>query len=216
MPDEIEVPKLSEWSGIIPHFHYDVMGRIVPGAYLLIGAFWLLALDGIVAPIKLSLSATSVVLLLVSAYALGFIMGPLSHFLFNWLCHFRETDIPAYARPAFAGDDFKGLTAQQKSELAFYTLWLCAPQLAIMCSRWDAEAFAARQFGTATLLLALRMGYMMIVGPPTDHPRLLLSVTMLMVAMCAYQFRYSRRKGILGRFIMFARASAEKATGAAA
>jgi len=46
MAEDDALPKPAAMSGIVPHFYYDVLGRIVPGAYLLITAYWLVQLNG--------------------------------------------------------------------------------------------------------------------------------------------------------------------------
>ena len=35
------VPSASQLGGIIPHFHYDVIGRILPGVFFLVGLAFL-------------------------------------------------------------------------------------------------------------------------------------------------------------------------------
>jgi hypothetical protein len=42
MPGEPDnVPSAGQFSGIIPHFHYDVIGRILPGVFFLLALAFL-------------------------------------------------------------------------------------------------------------------------------------------------------------------------------
>jgi hypothetical protein len=41
-----EIPEAGGAGGIVPHFYYDLLGRIVPGVYLLVAGHWLVELRG--------------------------------------------------------------------------------------------------------------------------------------------------------------------------
>lgn len=209
MAETDEPPKLSGFSSIVPHFHYDLIGRIVPGAYLLAGAYWLLVGRGCLAKPGAMPSATALFLLALTAYAVGYMLGPVSHLLFDCWCRFKEDDISKSANTILGQGHLKDFAVANKdvvlkSEFCFYVLWLRAPQLAIMRSRWDAEAFAARQFGTATLILVLIFVVMAVCHTSPAQGVLFFCVTVPTFVLCIRQFQYIRRKAILSRFIMLA------------
>src|ERR1700733_911307 len=97
MADELQDTGSTRISSIIPHFYYDLLGRILPGAYLivgLVGVFWNRP-EQVTARCYLggsafakSEGASSVLLLtvgfllfLASAYLVGFIFGSISFFI---------------------------------------------------------------------------------------------------------------------------------------
>jgi len=220
MAEEDGIPKSAGLSGIVPHFYYDLIGRIVPGTYLIAGIYWVTALNGRLSEFDITLSATAVLVLALSAYAVSFIIGPCSHWLFDRFRHFGEQAITEAVCTVLKQNHIQLPAADksgkwhssilERSERCLYTLWLRAPQLAIMCSRWDAEAFAARQFGTVTIVLVLIAGWMTMIGQPLDHPMLVFSLAAFVLVLSIFQFRYLRRKAVLSRFTMLACAPARK------
>lgn len=77
-------PFVTRIGGVIPWFFFDVIGRIVPGAYLIAMVTWgthdLFELKTLInKPGKDVLDfATSFLLLLIASYFLGFLLGPIS------------------------------------------------------------------------------------------------------------------------------------------
>jgi hypothetical protein len=210
MAESPEVPKPSEWSGVVPHFHFDLIGRIVPGAYLLGGGYWLLTRSGACQACQgnwtSSLYAAGLLLLIAAAaaYAVGFVIGPFSQYVFDRWCPLNEAKIPDYAKKAF-----EGATVLDKKDLHFHDLLRSAPQLAIMCSKWDAEAFAARQLGTMTIILVIALwgldawdsakfgkspGYVLAL--------FLSGIALFVIVLCRLQFEHSRDKATKSRFMM--------------
>jgi hypothetical protein len=102
-------PSAAQISGIIPHFHYDVIGRILPGVFFVMGLAVLFLPDTVVTALKCTFAPPkseqsgpylifllSLILLLVvpAAYVVGAFLGSLSHFPFEqwhwsmWLFRF--------------------------------------------------------------------------------------------------------------------------------
>ncbi len=221
-----EMPKPEGVGGIVPHFYYDLLGRIVPGLYLIVAGYWLLQLRGNPPALGEPLSAIAIIVVVLMAYLVSFVIGPCSHWCFDWLCRFNKKDISDEVKQVLDRNKISHPTEDDKgnlhkslvkqSELSVYTLWLRAPQLAIICSRWDAEAFAARQIGMVTIILfAVTTGLMLNCRPP-NHATTVLFLSVVTTALSAVQFRYSRRKAVLARFRMLSRALSETAKSAGA
>jgi hypothetical protein len=222
---ENELPEAGGAGGIVPHFYYDILGRIVPGVYLLVACHWLIQLGGKAPSLGNSLSLTAIVTTAVAAYLTSFVIGPVSYLLFDWLIRFDKNDVNeikdildknGIAHPV--GGQKKDIhdSFVTQSELCGYTLWLRAPQLAIICSRWDAEAFTARQIGTITIILFGITAWMTFSGNRPDHAWIALVLGVFVTVSSAQHFRYSRRKAILARFRMLAQASQETMRAASA
>ncbi len=227
MADEDEIPKAASMGGIVPHFYYDLLGRIVPGTYFLVAAHWLVQLKGTQPSLGNSLSVTTTLISGLAAYAVTFVIGPCSYFVFDVLprffgfCRFDEDDITDDIRKvlkenkiAEPAPDKKGRSHSSivnTSDLCSYSLWVHAPQLAIICSRWDAEAFAARQFGTVTIILSIIATWLWWTGsfrPESilvTHTGAIFFLALCVIILSGVQFQYSRRRAILGRFAMLSR-----------
>ena len=211
---ENEIPEPGGVGGIVPHFYYDLLGRIVPGIYLLVAGHWLVQLNGKAPALGNSLSATAIVITTLAAYAISFVLGPCSYWVFDWLCRFDPKDLTGEITDVMDKNGISHPLADKKgnfhgsilkqSELCGYRLWLRAPQLAIICSRWDAEAFTARQIGMVTIILLVVTAWMTVSGKPPDHAWIALCLFLLITVFSAKQFHYSRRKAILARFRMLA------------
>jgi hypothetical protein len=99
MVDDTEnVPPAGKLGGIIPHFHYDVIGRILPGVFFVIGLAVLFLPQDVVTTLKcvfappkseqsgayLIFLLTLILLLVVpAAYVVGAFLGSLSYFPFE-------------------------------------------------------------------------------------------------------------------------------------
>src|SRR5712692_52688 len=174
MNDSVNLP--SRIGGVIPHFFYDVIGRIVPGAFFLASLWWVKSGKNLKDTAETLASATwsSVVmwfvLLAVLGYLLGFLLGAVSHGLVE--------RIWGSVRPWRIGDLRRGVGAAGDETTRIETLfrerfgfevpathdgvvtcsWLCAyavwdvnPYLGVLTSRWDAEALATRNLLIASL-----------------------------------------------------------------
>lgn len=213
MPEEDDISKPAVIGGIVPHFYYDLIGRIVPGGYLLITGYWLVHLQGETPTLQRSVSATAMLIAGLAAYAISFVIGSCSHWLFDRSRRFDKKDLAAITAVLTKNGiplptpDQKGRVHDslvETSEFCSYILWQRAPQLAIICGRWDAEAFAARQFGTASIILFGLTAWMRCSGHSSKNDILALVLFTMIAVLSLFQFRYSRRKAILARFTMLA------------
>ncbi len=90
MGAEGDVPK--QISGMIPHFWFDILGRIVPGAFLLVGLFsedWHQSLTSFLhkfaADFPLTTHSVGFFLLFSAAsFFVGHFLGVLSYYLIAW------------------------------------------------------------------------------------------------------------------------------------
>ena len=216
---EAKVPDVAGLSSFIPHFHYDLIGRIAPGMYLLLCGYWIIKIikfKGEVPSLTAAPSFATMAVAVLFAYVVGLIIGPLSHFVFDSLLpfgRFKATNTPRVVLRAIEqnGWDPPSTTLPKRqwnkrirslSEQSVYLLWQRAPLLAIMTSRWDAEAFAARQFGMATIILIAIMAWT-LQGAVKGHEPMFITLAVI-VSFCYLQFRYSRRRSILSRLVMLA------------
>jgi hypothetical protein len=136
-----------------------------------------------------------IVIIAVAAYTISFVMGPCSYWFFDWLCRFDKKDVTDEIRDVLDKNGIPHPVSDQKnnvhdsfirqSELCGYTLWLRAPRLAIICSRWDAEAFTARQIGMVTIILFGVAAWMMLSGNRPDHAWITLGLAVLITALSA-------------------------------
>jgi hypothetical protein len=98
------VPSVGQFSGIIPHFHYDVIGRILPGVFFLVGLAVLYLsnearnLKVRFAPPQAEQSGTyliflvtlSFLFLVAAGYIIGSLLGSLSYLPFEKCVWFRR------------------------------------------------------------------------------------------------------------------------------
>lgn len=90
MGAEDSVPK--QIAGVIPHFWFDVLGRIVPGAFLLVGLFsedWQQSLTSFVHTFAKDFPLTShsvgfFLLFSAASFFVGHFLGVLSHYFIAW------------------------------------------------------------------------------------------------------------------------------------
>ena len=216
---EAKVPDVAGLSSIVPHFRSELIGRIAPGMYLLLGGYWIIKIikfKGEAPSLTAAPSFATMVVAVLFAYVVGLIIGPLSHFVFDWLLpfgRFKATNTPRVVLKALEqnGWELPSTTLPKRqwnkrirslSEQSAYLLWQRAPLLALMTSRWDAEAFAARQFGMATIILMAVMAWT-LQGAVKGHEPMFIILAGI-VFFCYLQFRYSRRRSILSRLVMLA------------
>ena len=209
----------------IPHFWFDAIGRIVPGAFLLTGLLGEYYGDQLVSNFKSSqftilkaLLADSAVLLLVglfsfivAAYLTGFLLGSLSYWCVEWVFDrfwpFNMNDVPQSIHELLkrrgklpCGSNKRALHRQivRARNFCGNFLWTQpkALQIALLISRWDAEALASRSIALAAMgLLAWDM---------TFHGKrwLSLSRALLLLTLVAAitSFRHYRRRSLDTRF----------------
>lgn len=202
MGAEGDVPK--QVSGIIPHFWFDILGGIVPGAFLLVGLFsedWHQSLTSFVhkfaADFPLTTQSVGFLLLFSAAsFFVGHFLGVLSYYFIalpvaflspikkGSVCEPDNLPLPemlktcmkrfasesnkssassgsegAGAAPAPATskiDQFRTHKAIAKqSEVIAHWLWIRSPDLAIILSRWAAEALGGRSVALVSAILLM-------------------------------------------------------------
>jgi hypothetical protein len=209
--------------GLIPHFFFDAIGRIVPGSFLIAG--WLFegwnapslsSLKAYIEKFNVSGPAVAFMVCLVASFIIGFLLGAVSFIvekIWSWLRPWR----PAALRKRYTGIDgkFSRLeeTLREKLGLAFPSgerdhqsihelSWLCAyyvwganTNLGVLTSRWDAESLASRSLFVSSLGLATYALYLSHWG------------SMAFFGCCAIAsflaYNYHRKKQVFGRFDLF-------------
>jgi len=214
---EAKVPDVAGLSSFVPHFHYDLIGRIAPGMYLLLCGYWIIKIikfKGEVPSLTAAPSFATMVVAVLFAYVVGIIIAPLSNFVFDSLlpfCRFSVKNTPNVVLKAIEQNGWQPPSTtlpkrkwnsqiRSLSELSVYVLWQRAPLLAISTSRLDADAFAARQFGMATIILIAIMAWT-LGGTVKGHEPMFITLAGI-VFFCYLQFRYSKRRTIISRFVM--------------
>ncbi len=202
MGAEGDIPK--QVSGTIPHFWFDILGRIVPGAFLLVGLFsedWHQSLTSFVhkfaADFPLTTHSVGFFLLFSGAsFFVGHFLGVLSYYLidrpvaFLWpveeesVCSPEKLPLPEMLKACMksftsesgkssrsSGSEEPGASAApvtskmdrfrkhkmlaKQSEAIAHWLWIRSPDLAIIISRWTAEALGGRSVALVSLILLI-------------------------------------------------------------
>ncbi len=213
----------TEVGGVIPHFFFDAIGRIVPGMYLATGMLLLSggpALNYVKA--RIESGATGLVatflFLLVVCYFIGFILGSLSFILVEkpwgmfrpWsMENLRDWyGLPAGEKSTLE-DAFKiqfgweihqdkgkqEIEIARASQICAYFAWHMSFNLGIMASRWAAEALSARSISLGSLIL---LAYSLWVRDPWSV------LTFFVIGLGAlWAYAYHRKKDLLGDFDLF-------------
>lgn len=212
--------------GIIPHFFFDAIGRIVPGVFLLVGLAWTRPelRDKLFSPWSTdervsSWSGTGLVLFflifLIASYFLGFLLGSLSQPIvekgvFAWLL---PLDLKWLRRwmgvqqgKARVEDVYEGVFGGALADdcaLLYRQSWLCAyyvwqnnQNLGLMGSRWDAEALSSGSIVLASAILIL-------VTPEWCVEWIKLVVFGVILVGALFGYSYHRKKRLVGRFDLF-------------
>lgn len=182
MPEGDESMKpVTQFTTIIPHFWYDIIGQIVPGSYLIVGLHWLgfrsTTIGAFVQKYLTTILPNNsgeirffpvLVVFAFSSYFVGGAIGPFSHWLVQ--VPFRRMwplAVPAHTitllEPIFGTT--KATDIERIRRQCTWITWKCAPELAIIFSRWDAMAFAARSIALSSMCLLLFAIYADCVNP---------------------------------------------------
>lgn len=216
-----DIPRPSRVGGAIPYFFFDAIGRIVPGAYLIVGMLSagfepkeVIFLKNITMSGPTGLAA-SFFTLLIASYFIGFVLGPISWTLeaawrWKWEWSIRKVrqwyGMPSKESPIEQRiqERFKFSISDDnnQSERILRASWLCqfyvynaSYQLGIMATRWDAESLAARNVVAASLF---PFGYSL---SNLDWWRAGVFFFIGFFVLLAY--RYHRKKQLMGRFDLF-------------
>src|SRR6266478_4249041 len=152
---------------MIPHSWFDILGRIVPGAFLLVGLFsedrpqsLTSFLHKFAADFPLTTHSVGFFLLFSAAsFFVGHFLGVLSYYLIAWPVAFiwpvkkesirplSELPLPEMLKRCMEGftpesSDHPRIRAHnmiaKQSEALAHWLWIRSPELAILVSRWSA------------------------------------------------------------------------------
>jgi len=209
-----ETPSVTNVGGLIPNVWFDIIGRVVPGTYLLAGLFDVLpsppsaqVLNSCLSEFPVVGPAVGFLLVIVLAYFAGFLLGHVSYpvvgrLLGRWSrvklgdIHpvVREMLSQSYGANWNAGAEH-GAVLRARDFCSFF-IWNKNPNLAIIFSRWDAEALASQSIVLISLVLAVM--YWWTAAWYYAVP------TFLVIAVIAWVgFRHHSRRAILSRFDMF-------------
>lgn len=231
-------PSVARIGGIIPWFFFDAIGRIVPGMYL-IAVVLLGSLDTNQLKTLLTLPlggvvgfATSLLLLLIAAYFLGFVLGPISWGLeklvwglilrSRWsLAKVRELyglspQTPAPVEKCIEDhlcfpivkkeEKLTPKTEDQRirsaSRLCQFFVYDASYQLGLLSTRWDAEALAARNIMAASLVACLFPFVTQHAWRPIVSLYLILTIAVILL-LSALVYHYHRKKTVMGKLDLF-------------
>lgn len=233
MGDESEPVSASKAGGLIPFFFYDVIGRILPGAFLIVCV--LIALRGgrslyswpsllqSVFPKDSSGGYSAVVVLLFfgTAAFLGLMLGSLSHVVEGpwqrWISPLNLCGLSKYTgasdleklklrfRTQF-GSELTDENLNDVSFLALYHVWNADPNLGAMSSRIDSEHLAARSCILVSLVSTLYAWLGLAIRCfRSDTPAdWVWAVSILFILIgSGITFDYSRKRRLYGRFQLF-------------
>jgi hypothetical protein len=209
----------------VPYFFYDLIGRIIPGAFVIIGSLVCLFPNGLMSCLEDAQKSpggpeAGIVILgaisfLFASYFVGFFLGALS-FPVEDAClqiwPWKDTDIPAELRDANGDQESKlGVrilgecftidktkkTVEDFSRVCVDVIWEISPALGAIGTRWDAEALAARSVFVASVVL----WFWALEVVLRWHVGGRLPVIFGLVAVASgMQYRFIRKQHILRRF----------------
>jgi hypothetical protein len=186
---------------IIPFFFFDLLGRIVPGGFLVLSLGWLgwkpwestFQIEGV-------LSAS--LLFLFSAYLIGFVLGTPSYViealwkrLVPWKCDQLHNSVLLRSFKSQFGFEIAADKIPHCAELCHHFVWARNPNLASIGSRWDAEALLARSLALASLI---PLGYSIYLC------RYSVALSMFLVFLVALTtYAHLRKRHVLSKFDLF-------------
>jgi hypothetical protein len=180
MGEPEDIPSAARIAGTIPLFFYDLIGRIVPGAVLILGLLlytrrdllgdWF---DGLqkVFPKDSSAGYEVAMLLLFFAFAYfcGVVLSSLSYMVVEWIWNrFRPLNLKTFAEhygvsngglekrlEAYFGVTLRDGSLDRASALCAFYVWRKDIKLGIITARTDAELLGARSLVLVSLILLL-------------------------------------------------------------
>jgi hypothetical protein len=222
----------SRITGVIPFFFYDAIARIVPGAFLLIGAAFSLTGGTLLTswPAELQKTfpkdstagyAAAVVLLFLGvAHFLGVLLGSLSHAIVGrpWrrlsplklgglAQHIGAADtkeLSSRFRRCF-GSELNDETLNEASFLCLYYVWTTDQNLGAMTTRIDAECLGAQScvLVSAGLTLCTWLNVFRKHFWLNTCDWIWVASISLIAASAFLSFDYMRKKRLYGRFGLF-------------
>ncbi len=226
MAEELETKQIS---GSIPFFFYDLIGRIVPGAVLILGVLlyfendllhnWLMTIQCIFPKDSTAGYALAIVLLFFGvAHLLGVLLGSMSYMVvaspWEKFAPFDSARLKDYLGMA----DTRELHARFKKLFGYaldeahlnkasfqcsYYVWRTNPNLGLMTARADAELLSAQNLVFVNLILFLMSSFRLSrhLGWNGDLPWAV-CLGLAFFGTCP-SFNYMRKKKVFGRFGMF-------------
>jgi hypothetical protein len=215
----------------IPFLFYDVIGRMMPGSYLILGAVlcWPAFIQGAVCFLKDShalgmsgglaavLIGTGLILFGFISSFFGFLLAPLSYLVVEqWLWRrspLNDSDLVKFLGIESASslnERFKRQFGSERSKnslnrssfLCAYYVWQTATALGEMQGRFDSDLLASQSFVLVSLFLFLVLLIEAIRGISTYVLVLLIAVILIGTASLL-AFGYHRKKRVYGRFGIF-------------
>ncbi len=212
-----EPEQQSTMAANIPFLFYDVIGRMFPGGFLIMGAF-LSSLRFLPFYCLDSFGLSALIFAAISSF-LGFILGALSNLLvekmiwghywpFNLdrLSKFLGIENIAFLKTQFQlqfGSEPKDGSLNESSFLCAYYGWKINPNLGTMQGRWDSDLLAAQSFVLVSVVL---IAMAVMEGFIVDFDLFLIVwLIVLAIIFCGscLAFNYHRKKRVYGRFGLF-------------
>ena len=222
----------STFRAYIPFFFYDVIGRMMPGAYLILGAMLCFPkfVQGIVSffkdPHTQTMSGGLAAVLISTALLLfgfissffGFLLAALSHEvvekgIWRWwplnesdLIKFLGIENASSLRERFKtqfGSELKKDSLNRSSFLCAYHIWQSATALGEMQGRYDSDLLASQSFVLVSMALIMVLLIEAHSLGFSTYLVVLLIVLALIGVASGLSFNYHRKKRVYGRFGLF-------------
>jgi hypothetical protein len=226
--------------GQIPFFFYDVIGRILPGAILLLGTILYFRSDFLTAwpeiihttfpPNSTAGYAAAIVLLFFGiSHFLGLLLGSLSHAIVgkSWDSFAPLTLTEVIKQLAFVdtvelGKRFETLFGQKLPEdsenlnrasfLCSFYVWGTDANLGILTARDDAEALSSRCLVLVSIVLFIMPIFKCLIRPAHAAPTPIWFLCLAVISLGnGLYYTYLRKKRLVGRFALFMVATSTKA-----
>ncbi len=232
-----ESPSTKEITGSMPLFFYDAIGRIVPGALLMIGLLFYFKRDLISdwpCPLlrtfpKDSTAGYSLAILLVFfgvAHFVGVILASWSYLVLEYFWNWKWPLNNDALAESLGGTRLDKLNTEYKSHfghgldnslndasfLCSHYLWSADPNLGLMTARGDAEALSGRSLAFVSIIFSLLPSFVnLFCWRGYSRFDMLWTAVMAFVALGALMsFNHLRKKRVYSRFAMFLAVNAAK------
>ncbi len=203
--------------GLVPNVWFDLFGRIIPAAYLLLGiliATWttptVVCLSGYVETHPVTGLPIVFLVFMGSSYMVGWLLGIASYWLVEFpvssyrICQAKKQKkelMPSGIREIIVkhcGPNWsEGLDGEAENRKArdhcTYLIWHIDPVLAVLFGRWDAESLGARSTVIASGILICFYWH-------SSH--LVLFVLLLVAVLSGEAYRYHSNRALKSRFDM--------------
>ena len=215
----------------IPFLFYDVIGRMMPGSYLILGVMLCRPtfIQGTVCFLKDSdalkvsgglaavLIGTGLILFGFISSFFGFLLAPLSYLVVEqWLwarSRLNDSDLVKFLgieTAASLNERFKRQFGSERNQnslnrssfLCAYYAWQTATALGEMQGRFDSDLLASQSFVLVSIVLFVAL-LIEAIRAISTYVLVLLIVVVLIGAASTLAFNYHRKKRVYGRFGIF-------------